>query len=163
MAITWKRGTHYKVDAEKAHAAIEKIRTKNDGKVEAADVVKAAKGSRHILHSEFDWDDESAAHEHRLHTARKILQSFVCVREDVKSDRPQRVYEVTREPSEPNKRIRHAYRSVEDIMADPDTRAELLGRALRELVSFRDRYRDLQELAVVIRTISETLETVEVA
>jgi hypothetical protein len=42
-------------------------------------------------------------------------------------------------------------------------RAELLGRALGELVSIRNRYRDLQELAVVMRAIDEVVEKCEVA
>jgi hypothetical protein len=164
MAIKWKKGTNWKVDAEKAHVEIEKIREKNKGSVAAEDVVQAAKAKRNVLHQEFEWDDAVAANEHRLVTARNMMRSFVVVREELKTDRPQRVYEVVKDvvKTEPKTRTKHVYKSVDDIMKDTDLRAELLGRALNELISIRNRYRHLQELAVVLRAIDETVEKLEV-
>lgn len=38
-------------------------------------VVTAAKNQLHPWHKRFDWDDASAAHKHRLDTAREIIRS----------------------------------------------------------------------------------------
>lgn len=160
--VVWKKGTQWKVKPEVAHREIEKIRTKNNGDVTATKVVSAAQKPRNPLHNDFEWDDQKAANEHRLDTARHMLRTLVVVREETKSDRPQRVYEVTRENGEASKqgRKRKVYRTAEDIMRDPDTRAELLSRALRELISIRNRFRDLQELAVVFRAVDELVENI---
>lgn len=164
MAIQWKNGSQWKCKAEVAHREIENIRKANDGHVTPDAVVKKAAAKRNPLHGDFEWDDATAAHEHRKDTARCMLRSFVVVRGELKTERPQRVYEVTKDKGNPqtNQRPKSTYTSMEDIMKDPDTRAELLGRALRELIAIRNRYRDLQELSVVMRAIDETVETVEV-
>ena len=49
------------------------------------------------------------------------------------------------------------YRSVDEMMEDPETRVALLQRALNELVSFQRKYRGLQELAVVFRAVEDVL------
>ena len=164
MKIAWKSGTHHKVEALVAHEAIEAVRKRNNGDASAEAVVKAAAVKRNPLHPEFTWDDSVAAHEHRLGQARYMMRNLVVVRNELVTDRPQRVYEVVRVPQDPEKgkqRVRHVYRTTDEIMADPDMRAELLGRALRELITIRNRYRDLQELAVVLRAIDELVATVE--
>ena len=163
--IKWKQGSHYTIPPETAHKAIEAVRRKNGGDATAEAIVAAAAAKRNPLHPEFTWDDSQAAKEYRLGQARYMMRSLVIVRDDLATKRPQRVYEVVRAPQvETDKptRIKHVYRTVEDIMADPDTRQELLGRALKELISLRTRYRDLQELAVVIRAIDEVIEKVSV-
>ena len=162
MAITWKRGAQFKVDAEVAHQQIDRIYQKK-GSVVASDVVKLAKGVRNPLHPEFEWDDEVAANEHRLETARSLLRSFHVVRDEVKSDRPQRVFEIVTEKAEGEKKARKVYKTTEDVMADPDMRSELLFRALRELRTIQQRFRDLQELAVVMRAIDEVAETIDIS
>lgn len=163
MTIRWKQGSQFKCAADLAHEQIEVIRKKNGGSVSAESVVTVAKAKRNPLHEDFEWDDAIAANEHRMQRARVMLASFVIVREELRTDRPQRVYEVVREPMVGKQRIRHVYKTIEDIMKDTDLRAELLGRALGELVSIRNRYRDLQELAVVMRAIDEVVEKCEVA
>ena len=163
VQVQWKRGSDYKVDATVAYKVVEQLREQNDGAVTAEGLVKVAETKRNPLHHEFTWDDSVAGHEYRLIQARSMLRSFHIVREDISTDRPQRVYQVVRQPMAGSTRARHAYKSVDDIMKDDNLRAELLQRALRELISFRQRYRDLNELAVVLRSIDETLEKVVVA
>ena len=163
MKIAWKHGTQHKVDAELAHQAIEAVRKRNNGEASAEAVVKAAAAKRNPLHPEFTWDDSQAAHEHRLDQARRLVGHLVVVRGELATDRPQRVYEVIRkkDPAQGRQRAKHVYRTTTDIMADPEMRAELLGRALRELISIRNRFRDLQELAVVLRAIDEVVASAE--
>lgn len=163
MKVRWKSGAQHKTDPAKAYDAIEVIRKRNKGAATAEAIVAAAASKRNPLHPEFTWDDSEAAHQHRLDQARRLLGHLVVVRSEIATDRPQRVYEVTRLPQVEGQgpRARHAYRSLDDIMADANLRAELLGRALRELISIRNRFRDLQELAVVLRAIDQVVAKVE--
>ena len=163
MEVSWKRGTQFRVDPQVAYQQIEGIRAKNDGSATAELLLHKAKTKANPLHDEFEWDNEAAAHQHRLSRARIMLRSFMVLRTDLKTDRPQRVYEVVREQEKTHGRIKHVYKTTDDIMKDVDLRAELLGRALKELVSLRNRYRDLQELAIVLRAIDELVETIAVS
>jgi hypothetical protein len=162
MKIVWKSGSQFKLDAETAYREVERVRAKHGGEATAETVLQAASSKRNPLHGEFEWDDPTAAHEYRLEQARRLLRSIEVIREDVKTDRPSRVYEVVTVRNDDGGKARKIYQSVDEIMTDPDTRAELLSRALRELVAWQRRYRNLQELAIVFRAAEEVLETVEV-
>lgn len=167
MEIKWKPGTMYKVDAEVAYQEMQKARKSAGDDATTRDLAEAvitrAKSKRNPLHKEFEWDDSTAAHEFRLSQAKSMIRHISIKRDDIKTDRPQRVFHVVTMASEtPGERPRKVYRTTDEIMKDPDTRAELLGRALNELISFRNRFRDLQELAVVLRSIEEVIETIQV-
>lgn len=162
MQIVWKPGSQFKVDVEVAYREVERIRAKNGGNATAETVLEAAKSKRNPLHEEFEWDNETAAHEYRLTQARSLLRSIQIIRDDTPSQTPQRVYEVVTIRNTEEDKPKKVYQTVDEIMADPDARAELLSRALRELVAWQKRYRALQELAVVFRATQEVLETVEV-
>lgn len=156
MSIAWKKGSRFKSDPQKAFEEIESIRLRNGGDADAETIVREARNPALEIHQDYEWDDSKAAHQHRLSTARLMLRCFIePPPPSANTARPQRVYEVVtiEEGNQPKK----VYRSVKDIMADPDSRAELLGRAMRELISFRNRFRDLQELAVVLRAVDELL------
>jgi len=163
MEIRWKQGSAFKAKPEAAYKEIETIRKKNGGEVTADAVVERAKALRNPLHNDFEWDDSVAAREHRLATARYIMRSFVVVRKEIKTDRPQRVYGVVKQPQVGPGRAKHVYQSMDDILSDVDLRSEFLSKALSELLRVRNKYRDLQELAVVMRAIDEVLETSDVA
>jgi hypothetical protein len=45
-----------------------------DGEVRASIVVMEATPKKSPLHSEFEWDDKKAAHQHRVSTARRIIK-----------------------------------------------------------------------------------------
>jgi hypothetical protein len=162
MDINWSAGSRFKTDAAVAHKEVERIRIKNGGDIDAEQIVQAAESKRNPLHKEFEWDDALAAHQHRLEVGRLLLRSLVVVRDDISTDRPQRVYHHISTPATKTEETKRVYRTAEDVLADPDTRADLLRRALKELISFRDRFRDLQELAIVMRQIDTLVETVQV-
>jgi len=70
-----------------------------------------------------------------------------------------RVYHsVESEPSSPDEETTtRAYWTLEDVLQDPQARAELLGRAINEAVAYRKRYSQLSELVLVIDGIDKTL------
>lgn len=159
IKIRWKPGYRFekRVDADDAYRAIEKLRREH-GEVTPEMLVEASKGKRHALHPViYELDDKDAVREHRLERARYVLRHIEIERADM-PDKPIRAYSVARSTFEPR---RQAYKDTEELMQDPDERAELLKRALAQLVSIRRQYRHLQELAVVVRAIDEVLETAE--
>jgi hypothetical protein len=56
-------------------ALIDKIAVAHDGVALPEVVVQEARNPKHPLHQEFDWNDSSAAHKHRLDTARHLIAS----------------------------------------------------------------------------------------
>lgn len=157
---TWKPGFRGAavVSAEAAYDALEVIRKKNNGELDPQTVVEAAKSTRNKLHKMFEWNDTVAANAHRVERARLVMRSIIVERNDTPGI-VSRKYELTRSKQKPRSQV---YAATEDILADPEARAELLQRALGELVSMRRRYSMLQELAIVFRTVDEVLETVKV-
>lgn len=158
MEIQWKRGSRFKCDPDKAFDECERIRAKHGGDLDAQSVVDAARAKRSPLHDEFEWDDTKAANEHRKSTARVLISSIVVRRDETTSDEPVKMYSVTRTEKTDDKPAGKTYRSLEEILQDPVARAELLQKALRELVSLQRKYRSLQELAVVWREVERVLE-----
>jgi hypothetical protein len=158
--ICWVSGYRASIPAKTAYKEINKIKRKNNGEVRPESVVAAARLKKSLLHNAFEWDNTVAGKEYRLEQARRMLRSLHVVRVQG-PQKPSRYLEVTRTAGPNNGPVRNAYRTLEDVMSDPRSRAELLGRALRELVSFRDRFRGLQELAIVFRAADEVLEKVD--
>lgn len=148
----WKPGSVHKVDPEKAYKEIERIRKRNKGEVSPQSVVEAAKVQKNPLHKEFEWDNKKAANKFRLEQARGLLRHLVVIREETASGRPTRLYEVDisdqEDPPQPN-----SYFSLEEMLSTPDGRMTVLCRAKKELIAFRNRYADLEELAGVFGAI----------
>jgi hypothetical protein len=161
--VSWKDGYSRsgRVDAKKAYAEIERLRKAGGGDVSPESLVAAARKARSPLHGGFEWDDTAAANAHRLEQARNMIRSLVVIYEDAPRAQS-RVYEVVTRPAEGDEKPRRFYSSTEEVLADPEARARLLSDVLRQLVSLRSRYKQLQELAVVWREVDKALETVEV-
>lgn len=159
-SVTWKSRACIPIDASVAFKEVEKLKNGN-GQVTPEDVVKAASRKASPLHAAFEWDNSKAAHQHRLSQARHMLRSIVVVYRDEAGEKPPvRAFNIQRIESSGDA-IKTVYRSTDDILRDPDARVQFLKRALDELISLRKRYRDLQELSVVFRSIDEALEAIK--
>jgi hypothetical protein len=60
---------------KEAIAILNSMAKTNNGRIAAEDLVKAAEDPESPLHGYFDWDDASAAHQHRLEQARRLIAS----------------------------------------------------------------------------------------
>lgn len=118
---------------------------RSGGKVLTAEaVVGEARPISSPLHDYFEWDDSIAAQEYRLWQARELIvkvqfelkeapgarQIFVSLRTDRGQDGG-------------------GYRAVRDVLKDPEMRAQLLREAKDDLKRWREKYRELTELASV--------------
>jgi hypothetical protein len=129
---------------------LERIRRARGGLLRPEDVVKAAKPKNSPLHNKFCWDDSEAAHQYRLWQARELIVSVVVVE-------PQSKRTIQAYVSMPSDRKQPAggYRSTIDVLSNDEMREQALAQAKRELTIFRDKYRQLQELAEVLTAIDK--------
>jgi len=157
MVMRWKPGSRLDSIApfEDIYSELETL-FKRDGCLDKYAIVEAARSSKKKLHKFFEWDDAVAGVAYRVTQAAHLIRSVEIVHIDgpVKTVRAY-------EPVWQKNKDRNSYEKIEDIMADPDKRAALLQRALGELLAFQRKYRNLQELAIVVRSIDEVLITIK--
>ena len=157
MEIRFKTGTRVKASAEDTYNELERVKTLGNGDLSLQTLVDESKPKESVLHDEFEWSNPQAANHWRLHQARRTVQSIEIVRDD---SPPVRAYESVRVvtvEAESKPEVKHVFRSTEDVMADPDTRDELLGQAIRDALAYKKRYHALQELAKVFAALDEVL------
>jgi hypothetical protein len=162
MEIRYKQGAQMKAKPEDAYAEIERIKALCNGDMELQVLVDESKPKDAVLHKEFEWRNTVAARQWRLQQARMVVQSIHIIPDG--SDIPVRKYHSVRVvTSEPNKKpvVKNVFRSVEDVMADPETRDELLGQAIRDALAYKKRYQGLQELAKVFAAFDEVLMEIQ--
>ena len=119
---------------------LERIRIANGGLIRAETVVEVAQDEDSPLHSYFCWDDTEAAHKYRLWQARDLIRVEVTVLE--KTNKSIRAYVSLLD----DRKNGDGYRSIVDVLNDPDQRSALLRQALRSFEYFEERYQVLKEL-----------------
>lgn len=130
------------------HDLFVKIRNKR-GRLTPQVIVKEAENPRHPLHNEFDWDDASAAHKHRLQHAARLIR-LVKIKVVL--------------PSGPTKvRQWHAVRAAgvvdapagyvmdEEVAATPMFREAMLRQMERDWRALESRYQHLKEFWDMIK------------
>jgi hypothetical protein len=100
------------------------------------DIVKAAEALDHPLHICFQWDDADAAAAHRRDQAADLIRHLrVTFTRGPARDMPMRAFvSVTTDGH-------RGYVATDEALADAGLRAQLLTSALREFVSFAQKYR----------------------
>jgi len=125
----------------------------------AEDVVTAASAPDHALHDYFEWDDAIAGHEWRKGQARALMRRVrVRVVEDVPTGE-RRIFKVAGYANvvQDNRR---EYVPTRAAMLNPELRAQILARALREMQAWADRYRIFTEFAEIVAAVQKaTLKT----
>ncbi|WP_312687987.1 hypothetical protein [Brevundimonas nasdae] len=144
VRYAWRPGSRVSIDADKAGRELARIE-KAAGELTPTAVLERARSANSSLHDHFEWDDSVAAAQHRLSQAGELIRSITV--------------DVTHSNIEPAKSVRafvsverpsgRAYMGVQRAMSDEEIRKQVLARAWAELTSFRQRYADLEELAVV--------------
>ncbi len=144
------------MDAKEEVAVFEEIEQIHEkhGQLTPGLIVEFAKGKKTALHGRFEWNDATASHLYRLRQARDILRVFVKI--EGSDGGPIRVRAFVSLPSD---RLNgHAYRRIEDVLANPKQREELLAMALTELRAFQKKYQVLTELVGVHSAISKIID-----
>lgn len=154
MKIKWANGYHSKVAAEVAHESLESIRSEYGGELKPERVVDAARATSHPLHPAFEWRDEVAAEQFRRQQAGSMIRCLVSIKEGTNEQGPRVYHNVKIERQSGHEQL-SVFKTIDDILADPEARQQLLRRARAELASFRKKYKDLQELASLFKAMDE--------
>lgn len=129
---------------------LKKIAKENGGLLQPESVVEAARSVTSPLHSRFQWDDSSAAHQYRIWQARQLIRVTVEVME-----RTGESFDVFVSLSPDRQRESGGYRVLTEVLSDEKMRSQLLQDALDDLELFREKYRRLKELAAVFAAIKK--------
>jgi tetrahydromethanopterin S-methyltransferase subunit A len=145
LAIIKNEGSFVKdiSDSDKIYQELETVRAKNNGVLEAADVVNFARKKDSALHRYFEWNDSYAAELYRIEQARKIIRVCVCV-DEVTQERTRVYVSLPKGGSE-----REGYRTIVDVMNDEDLTQQLIDAALKDLQFFSNKYRSISNIAKV--------------
>lgn len=115
-------------------------------------LVTAARPRKSVLHPIiFRLNDAQAATEYRLDIARHLIKDVRVITEEGEETLEQRVYVNVINGT------RRGYMLVPTVMGDEILREQVLARAKADLESWRERYRDLQELAEVFAVVDRVL------
>jgi len=129
------------------------------GSITPEGVVDDARNPASPLHENFDWDNATAAESWREHTARNLIGSLVVVKvNETQVTGTVRAFVSVRENDE-----KGVYAPIVRVMEAPELRAQVLGRARRELHQWRNRYADLSEFAHVFAAVDEVLPMLRAA
>jgi hypothetical protein len=124
--FTFRTGTRVKgVDPEAAGKELAKIGKRTA--LTPAAVVEAAEPESSPIHNAFEWDDEKAAHEHRLQQARGLIRAVCVVYEPNEEPRPVYVHVTTEESA--------TYEPLRAVVQRPDLYKIALGELQEKLNS----------------------------
>jgi hypothetical protein len=115
------------------------------GMLKPENVVKFAENEATHLHKCFEWNDSKAANRYRLNQARQQISMYVTVVESPKG--PVKIRAFQSLPSD--RQSGGGYRKTTDIMQDDALVAELVGSAMKDLATVRQRYEAVQALSPV--------------
>lgn len=142
-------------------AAFEALIARHEGHVGPRTLLDAARDPGSPFHDEFEWDDGDAAELYRLAQASQLLRRWkgTIIKIDIEA-KVVKVEAVRRvqSPESGRKRGADSYQPVESILANPQTRDDMLRTVLRELVAYRKRYAQLVALADIWRAIDDAID-----
>ena len=141
-----QRNTKGKVYLEE----MKRIARKHRGLLRASDIVEEARPVKNPLHSAFEWNDTEAAERYRIWQARQLIAVSVEYLENVRTEEPVRVF-----ASLKSDRKNGGYRAVADLLSDDEMREQLLQDALEDMIFFRRKYRQLEELSAVFEEMDK--------
>lgn len=129
-----------KVSTDLIKQELEIIRQKTGGILYPKDVVGYAEDESTSLHSQFEWDNTEAAHQHRLWQARQLIRTVIAVLPN--KTEPVQIYVSLKT----DRREEGGYRYIVDVLSDEEKRTQMLSDALEALQYWERKYQELTEL-----------------
>ena len=150
----WVKGSKVKgVSAAVAGAEIDRLLSKHHDQLSAKKVLEEARPITSPIHKAFDWNDHTAADQHRLEQARHLLRSVtVIIIPSNNVPYEVRVTTALKDAEDPKGSL---YGATVHILSDPGKRKLALQQAYSELLSFRRKYEHLQELRTIFEAIDK--------
>lgn len=147
----WAEGFRFKADPNAIGAEVEKLSAAvPDGQVTPQSLVDAARRSNGALHGLFEWDDAEAAKHHRIEMARGIIRALIVTVKVTEASEPKNLRAFVNVVKDGQQ----GYRSLSSAMAEADLRAQVVKRAWDELLSWKRRYSEFNELATACAAVT---------
>ena len=146
-------GRSYAVSANIVGKQLEQLEKEN-GHVDPADLVEAARPEESALHKLFEWNDSKAAELYRKNQAGTIIRSISISIEESKV--PEKAF-INIVPTDSGQKRNGIYVNLRDALETPEYRDIILNNAKNEMRIFRSKYSHLEKLAKVISAIDDAL------
>jgi len=162
MIYKMKDTAHYRegFDREAGAGRLAAI-LERDGRLETAAIIADGIQPESPLHPQFTMNADEALQSLWVIEARYLQRSFIVVK-TLESGEKREYRAVTPVYTRADADTRRFVSTI-DAMADPEYRAQILHRALVDLLSLRRKYADLQELATVFQAIDKVAKVIRAA
>jgi hypothetical protein len=146
----------FSASAQVVGETVERLATVNGGVCPPGALVDEARPVESPLHTLFQWDDSQAADAFRKQQARKVINSIRVTQRTGDDEHPA--------PSYPafvsvvkidDSGVNRGYKSILQVVDEPDELAQVMAEAMASLKAFRRRYAALKEFAPVFRAIDQ--------
>lgn len=161
-------GHRLPIKASVAGKCLQDIYKSNNDKLTPDVVLKTAKQKSHPLHSCFEWDNNKAAHAHRLYQARKIIscvviekmvgrkpmsvRAFINIKQDNKGN-------LTHNPF--NGKGQNYFVSLNDAMQNDFMKTYTVEAAIIEVNRWMEKYKNIKKLSSLFRVIKRKIKTIK--
>lgn len=140
MIYQWRAGLSFPVKAEDVVPRLVALR-KRKGALAPSDVVADAKAKTSPLHPCFEWKDSAAADQWRLLQARNLIGALVMVADDADENaEPVRCFVSVNRGDEDESDYTPLNVLMQEMATDPETRQQMLLRAIRAAQTFKRQY-----------------------
>lgn len=145
------------LEADTLGNELQRIKDKHKGQLRCRDVVDESRPKDAVLHNHFEWRDREAAEKYRLCQARSLINILEIVTEERPREPVPAFVNVAAESAAGEEKSRHHYRTISEVLNDPDEKLVLLRSILRKLSSLRRQYTHIKELAKVWNAVDDTV------
>lgn len=154
MKYGWANGSRIGAEPDRVAGAFERIRAKDNGRLTVDAVVAAARNPRSVLHPLITWDDAQAADRWRREEAAYLIRSLIVYVEHEQEVAAVRLYVSVHQQDD----ARASYTRVSIAASNQDLWTEVEQQALRSLVVFRAKYRNLSRFRSVCAAIDAVFD-----
>lgn len=164
--MVYKYNDHYEwseyercVPADDVGAVCREIEEK-EGSVTKQNFLDFARPEGAITHPLFEWDDTIAAEKYRLRQSGKCLSALKV--KFVMSEEPNKEPVVVRAYMNVNSdQAKGVYKNVVEALSVPVYKESVLTRAKREMITFCEKYKLVEELSEVIDALEECISRLD--
>lgn len=140
---------------KKVALELRRIKEENDGILTRQDVVNASKPKNALLHKHFEWDNNIAGNEYRLHQAGRIVHCVQVTNTATQNTTPTMVRVVAPPGSRASARDTVAYVEAADLKMHSEVAIRKLKSVKDRLLHLKNEYSSLADLKPVWDIIEE--------
>ena len=152
-----------RANAQKTHDEIIVVQKEHGGSPPEGALLQFAKANPNSeLYKLFDWNPEEAAKKWNVHTEKLIQNSIIKV--TINKGVEHKVTEIRAFINIKQKvegKSMRVYRSIDDVLQDPEQREQMVNRAYREFQTFYKRWQDYSEIAAINEKITSFIKSKE--